>query len=183
MALLRRALLAAFAVAFVVPFGGAVALASCAQLDLTAQIAGAEIIALGTVTETRQTFAAAGGVIKFRPERLLKGALTKEVQVYLGPTHGGNGVTSVDYTAVVRGERHTLYLRAFVDDGSYETNACSGSHAGVPTAEEEKLLGAGTAIDVPTEAALSPVTIAAIALVVAIAALAILRVFLGKRSV
>jgi hypothetical protein len=181
MALLRRALLAAFAVAFVIPLGGTVALASCAQLDLKAQIAGAEVIAVGTVTETRQTFAAAGGVIKFRPERLLKGTLTKEVQVYLGPTHGGNGVTSVDYTAVVRGERHTLYLRD-AGDGSYETNACSGSHPGEPTADEEKLLGPGTAIDVPSEAALSPVTIAAIALVVAIAALAIIRVFLGRRS-
>jgi len=182
MALLRWAVLAAFAAAFVASLGGTVALASCAQLDLTAQIAGAEVIAVGTVTETRQTFAAAGGVIKFRPERLLKGTLTKEVQVYLGPTHGGNGVTSVDYTAVVRGERHTLYLRD-AGDGSYETNGCSGSHPGAPTAEEEKLLGAGTTIDVPIESSLSPVTIAAIALVVAIAAAAVIRVFLGRRSV
>ncbi len=182
MALVRLLLLAMSALAFALPFGGSVAIASCVQQDLATQIAGAETIAVGTVTETRQSFVAAGGVIKFRPERLLKGGLTKEVQVYLGPTHGGNGVTSVDYTAVVRGERHTLYLRD-AGDGSYETNSCSGSHAGVPTAEEEKLLGAGTTIDVPIESSLSPVTIAVIVLVVAIAAAAVIRVFLGRRSV
>ena len=181
MPLPRRVLLTVFALAFAMPLGASVAIASCAQLDLAAQVAGAEVVVVGTVSETRQTFAAAGGVIKFRPERMLKGTLTKEVQVYLGPTHGGNGVTSVDYTAVVRGERHTLYLRD-AGDGSYETNSCSGSHPGAPTADEEKLLGAGTVIDVPSEAALSPVSIAAIALVVAIAALAIIRVFLGRRS-
>ena len=182
MPLLRRALLTAFALAFASPLGASVAIASCAQLDLAAQVAATDVIVVGTVTETRQTFVAAGGVIKFRPERLLKGALTKEVQIYLGPSHGGNGVTSVDYTAVVRGERHTLYLRD-ASDGSYETNACSGSHVGEPTAGEEKLLGAGTTIDVPSESSLSPVTIAVIALVVAIAAVAIIRVFLGRRSV
>ena len=182
MALLRRVLLVAFAVSFAEPLGGSVAIASCAQLDIAAQVAGADVVVVGTVSETRQTFAAASGVIKFHPERLLKGTLTKEVQVYLGPTHGGNGVTSVDYTAVVRGERHTLYLRD-AGDGSYETNSCSGSHVGVPTAEEEQLLGAGTTIDIPSESSLSSVTIALIALVVAIAAVAIIRVFLGRRSV
>jgi len=180
MALVRWAVLVAFAAAFVASLG-AVALASCAQLDLAAQIAGAELIATGTVTETRQTFAPAAGVIKFRPDRLFKGTLTREVQVYLGPGRGG-AVTSVDYAAVVRGERHTLYLRD-AGDGSYETNACSGSHVGAPTAEEEKLFGAGTTIDVPIESSLSLVTIAVIALVVAIAAAAVIRVFLGRRSV
>lgn len=181
MALLRRVLLLAFAVSFALPLGGSVAIASCVQQDVAAQIAGADAIVVGTITETRQTFVAAGGVIKFRPERLLKGALTKEVQVYLGPSHGG-GVTSVDYTAVVRGERHTLYLRD-AGDGSYETSGCSGSHVGEPTADEEKLLGAGTLVAGATDPALSPVTVAAIALVVAIAAVAVIRVFLGRRSV
>ena len=181
MPLLRHALLTAFALAFALPLGAGVAIASCAQLDLAAQVAGADVVVVGTISETRQTFAAAGGVIRFHPERLLKGTLSKEVQVYLGPTHGGNGATSVDYTAVVRGERHTLYLRD-AGDGSYETNSCSGSHIGVPTAEEEKLLGAGTTIDVPLESSLSPVTIAVIALVVAIVAVAVIRVFLGRRS-
>jgi hypothetical protein len=94
-----------------VPFVGAPALASCVR-QTTAEAAGnAEVVAVGVVTETRQTFVAASGVIRFRPERVLKGTLTSEIQVYLGPTHGG-AITSVDYTAVVRGEHHTLYLRA-----------------------------------------------------------------------
>lgn len=181
MALLRRTILGLAAAVLLLPFTSAVALGSCIQQTLDEQAKGAEVIVVGTVTETRQTFVAAGGVIKFRPERLLKGALTKEAQVYLGPSHGG-AITSVDYTAVVRGERHTLYLRD-AGDGSYETSACSGSHVGEPTADEEKLLGAGTLVAGATDPALSPVTLAAIVLVVAIAAVAVIRVFLGRRSV
>ena len=181
MALLRRALLVAVGLALALPLGGAVALASCAQQDLAAQPAAADVIVVGTVTETRQTFVAAGGVIRFRPERVLKGTLTREVQVYLGPSRGG-AITSVDYSAVVRGERHTLYLRD-AGDGSYETNACSGSHVGEPTADEGKLLGAGTLVAAASEDALSPATLAAIAVVIALAALAIIRVVLGRRSV
>ena len=84
--------------------------------------------------------------------------------------------------SVVRGERHTLYMRD-AGDGSYETNACSGSHVGEPTADEAKLLGAGTLVAGATDPAFSPLTLAAIALAVAIAAFAIIRVFLGRRSV
>ena len=181
MALLRRALVLAFGLALALPLSGAVALASCAQQDLAAQVTAADVIVVGTVTETRQTFAAAGGVIRFRPERVLKGTLTREVQVYLGPSRGG-AITSVDYGAVVRGERHTLYLRD-AGDGAYETNACSGSHVGEPTGDEAKLLGAGTLVAAASEDAVPPATLAAIAIVVAIAAFAIIRVFLGKRSV
>jgi hypothetical protein len=181
MAFLPRALLALFALVCSLPLSASVAIASCVQQDTAAQIVGAEVVAVGTVTETRQTFATAGGVIKFRPERLLKGTLTKEVQVYLGPGHGG-AITSVDYPAVVRGERHTLYLRD-ARDGSFETNGCSGSHPGEPTVDEEKLLGSGTTVDLPSDTPLSPVTIAAIALVAAIATAAVIRVFLGRRSV
>lgn len=180
MALVRRALLTMFALAFALPLGGSVAVASCIQEDAAAQIARADVIAVGTVSETRQTFLAAGGVIRFRPERVLKGALTKEVQVYLGPSHG-SGVTSVDYTAVVRGERHTLYLRE-AGDGSFETSACSGSHAGESTANEEKLLGTGTLVAGATDPALSPLTIAAVALVAIVAAIAVIRVFMGRRA-
>src|SRR5438876_552191 len=71
------------------------------------------------------------------------GTLPGEVEVYLGPTHGG-AITSVDYEAVRRGEAHTLYLRS-AGNGSWETNACSGSHVGAPTAEETSILGAGSA--------------------------------------
>ena len=180
MGLLRAAVLAAFALMLALPLGASVALASCLQQDTAAQIAGAEVIAVGTITETRQTFVAAGGVVRFRPERVLKGTFTNEVQVYLGPTHGG-AISSVDYTAVVRGERHTLYLRD-AGDGSFETSACSGSHTGEPTADEEKLLGTGTLVAGATDPALSPLTIAAIVLVAATLAIAVIRVFMGRRA-
>lgn len=118
------------------------ALASCVQLTVAEQAAAAEVVVYGTVSETRQTFVAAGGVIRFQPVRFLKGALPGEVEVYLGPSRGG-AVTSVDYTAVIRGEAHTLYLRS-AGDGRWETNACSGSHDGAPRAEESAIFGTGT---------------------------------------
>jgi hypothetical protein len=118
------------------------ALASCVQTTVAERAAVAEVVVYGTVTETRQTFAPASGVIRFRPERFLKGTLPGEVEVYLGPTKGG-GITSVDYEAVVRGEAHTLYLRS-AGNGAWQTDACSGSHAGAPVSEETSLLGTGT---------------------------------------
>jgi hypothetical protein len=133
------------------------------------QGARAQVIVVGTVVETRQTFVAAGGVIRFRPERVLKGTLTSVVQVYLGPSHGANGVTSVDYISVVRGEQHTLYLRA-VEDGSYETDSCSGSHPGGPTDEEERAFGTGTLVAAASDETTSPVVIAAVVILVAVAA-------------
>ncbi|MDQ2951967.1 MAG: hypothetical protein M3R54_06860 [Chloroflexota bacterium] len=165
----RRALIAALLVVGAAPFTGALAVASCAPSNPAEQAARAEVIAVGTVVETRQTFIAAGGVIRFRPERVLKGTLTSVVQVYLGPSRGGNGVTSVDYTAVARGEQHTLYLRA-VSDGSYETDSCSGSHPGGPTAEEERAFGAGVLVAVANDETTSPIVIGAVVLLVALAA-------------
>ena len=159
MALVRRALPLAFALTLVAPLG-LVALASCIQQTLDEQAKNAEVIVVGTVTETRQTFVAASGAIRFRPEHVLKGTLTREVQVYLGPSHDG-AITSVDYVAVTTGERHTLYLRA-VEDGSYETNACSGSHVGGPTPDEEALLGAGTLVATASDESESGVLVAAI---------------------
>ena len=169
MPILRRVLLVALLVTAWLPFGGAVAVASCAQSTPAEQASRAEVIAVGTVVEARQTLVAAGGVIRFRPERVLKGTLTSVVQVYLGPSHGGNGVTSVDYTAVVRGEQHTLYLRT-VSDGSYETDSCSGSHPGGPTAEEERAFGAGVLVAAATDETTSPIVIGAVVLLVALAA-------------
>jgi hypothetical protein len=118
------------------------ALASCVQTTVTERAGLADVVVYGTVTETRQTFAPASGVIRFRPERFLKGTLGGEVEVYLGPTKGG-AITSVDYEAVVRGEAHTLYLRS-AGDGAWQTDACSGSHAGAPVPEENALFGTGT---------------------------------------
>jgi hypothetical protein len=162
---LSVALLAAGAVA------PAAALASCVQQSVSEQAAAAEVVVVGVVTQTRQTFVAASGVIRFRPERVLKGTLTKEIQVYLGPTHGG-APSSVDYTAVINGERHTLYLRA-TTDGSYETSSCAGSHQGAQTADEEKILGTGTLVAAASDATMSPLLIAALAAIMSLAAIAI----------
>lgn len=118
------------------------AVASCYWESVAAVAGQAEVVVHGTVTETRQTFAPASGVIRFRPERFLKGTLPGEVEVYLGPTKGGP-ITSVDYEAVVNGEAHTLYLRS-AGNGAWETNACSGSHVGAPTPEEATFFGTGT---------------------------------------
>jgi len=112
-------------------------------MTVSERAALAEVVAYGTVTETRQTFAPASGVIRFRPERFLKGTLTSEVEVYLGPTKGG-AITSVDYEVARRGEAQTLYLRS-AGDGSWQTDACSGSHAGAPNPEETSFFGAGSA--------------------------------------
>jgi hypothetical protein len=131
----------------------------------------ADVVVFGTVTETRQTFAAAGGVIRFRPERFLKGTLPGEVEVYLGPSKGG-AVTSVDYSAVTRGEAHTLYLRA-AGNNTWQTDACSGSHPGAPMTEESAFFGTGT--DAPPTAprdntllVLGAVAIAAVAIAAAL---------------
>lgn len=118
------------------------AFASCLQMTVAEAGALAEVVVYGTVTETRQTFAPASGVIRFQPARFLKGTLPGEVEVYLGPSRGG-AITSVDYTAVVRGEAHTLYLRS-AGGAAWETNACSGSHVGAPTPDENAFFGTGT---------------------------------------
>jgi hypothetical protein len=144
--------------------------ASCVQTTVAERAALAEVVVYGTVTETRQTFAAASGVIRFRPERFLRGTLPGEVEVYLGPTKGG-AVTSVDYEAVQRGEAHTLYLRS-AGAGAWQTDACSGSHVGAPTSEETSFFGPGSSAPPTTpqdntSLALGALVIAAIALAAA----------------
>ena len=155
------------AVLFGMSLASSPALASCVQTTVAERAALAEVVVYGTVTETRQTFAPASGVIRFRPERFLKGTLPGEVEVYLGPTKGG-AITSVDYSAVIRGEAHTLYLKAAGND-AWQTDACSGSHVGAPTAEEASFFGTGTAVPPTapkdnTPLALGALVIAAIAL-------------------
>jgi len=144
------------------------ALASCLQTTVAQQAALADVVVYGTVTETRQTFAPASGVIRFRADRFLKGSLPGEVEVYLGPTKGG-AITSVDYSAVIRGEGHTLYLKA-AGNGAWQTDACSGSHVGAPTAEEASFFGTGT--PAPPTTPKDNTTLAIGALVIAAIALA-----------
>jgi hypothetical protein len=139
---LVRVLVLAPAVLFSVAVVSSPVVASCVQMTVAERAKLADVVVYGTVTETRQTFAPAGGVIRFRPERFLKGTLPGEVEVSLGPTKGG-AITSVDYAATRRGEAHTLYLRS-AGNGSWQTDACSGSHVGAPSAEETSFFGTGS---------------------------------------
>jgi hypothetical protein len=150
---------AAVAFAVVAPSPAA---ASCVQMSISERAALPDVVVYGTVTETRQTFAPAGGVIRFRPERFLKGTLSGEVEVYLGPTKGG-AITSVDYVAVRRGEAHTLYLRS-AGNGSWQTDACSGSHVGAPTAEDTSFFGTGSVAPPIAPPDNTPLAIGAIAI-------------------
>ncbi len=150
------------------------ALASCVQATVAEHAALAEVVVYGTVTETRQTFAPASGVIRFQPERFLKGTLPGEIEVFLGPTKGGP-ITSVDYEAVVRGggdraATHTLYLRS-AGNGAWQTDACSGSHVGAPTPEERTFFGTGTSAPPAAPKDNMPFVLGAIAVAVAVIAL------------
>ena len=156
------------AVLFGMSLASSPALASCLQTTVAERAALADVVVYGTVSETRQTFAPASGVIRFRPDRFLKGTLPGEVEVYLGPTKGG-AVTSVDYSAVIRGEAHTLYLKT-AGNGAWQTDSCSGSHVGAPAAEEASFFGAGTGA--PPSTPKDNTTLAIGALIIATIALA-----------
>jgi hypothetical protein len=164
----------------------ATAAASCLQTTVAQSAALAEVVVYGTVTETRQTFAPASGVIRFQPQRFLKGTLPGEVEVFLGPTKGGP-ITSVDYEAVVRGggdlaATHTLYLRA-AGNGAWQTDACSGSHVGAPTPEENTFFGTGTSAPPAAPINNVPFVIAAVALAaIALAALSVARRYAGPST-
>ena len=112
------------------------AAASCVESDLAAQIARADVIAAGRVTSV----GSGGGPLVFQPVTIFKGALEGgPVTVANGPSAGA--ATSVDYRATA-GD-HVLYLNG--SGRTFSTNSCSGSHVGVPTAEEVRLLGSGSA--------------------------------------
>ncbi len=171
MSVARRLILALSVVAAGYALGPAPALASCAQANPAEQASRAEVIAYGTLTSIRMTFAPAGPVVTFRPERVLKGTLTSSVEVFFGPTHGG-APTSVDYAGAPP-EAHTLYLRRAGD--SFETDACSGSHAGAPTADEEARLGRESGVAVSDPVAWPVVAAAAVALALGVVAIVLLR--------
>lgn len=112
------------------------AAASCAPPAAVSENASrAEAVVYGTVASGDRSR------VTVRVERVLKGTVGSTVAAYLGPTRGG-GASSIDYTAPV-GSDHVMYL-VRASDGQLETNACNGSHAGAPTAEESAHFGAGT---------------------------------------
>jgi hypothetical protein len=119
--------------------------ASCAPPAPLADNAGrAVVVVYGSVTSVEN------GALTLRVDRVLKGPVDAMLRVFVGPGRraaGVGGFTSVDYpdmsTKVQVGSDHVLYLyRGW--DGALETNACIGSHAGPPTADEVAHFGAGT---------------------------------------
>lgn len=119
--------------------------ASCAPpAPLAERIAGADAIVHGTVA------AFEGGSprsLMVEVRRVYKGRVVGLIFVAAGPGGEGGGpapaATSVDYQAA-RGTDHTFYLTQHAPAG-FSTNACEGSHAGPPGAEELAALGDGTA--------------------------------------
>lgn len=86
----------------------------------------------------------------FHVQRVLRGSATATIGVGIGPeAEGGPGTgpvaTSVDYQVRVSTD-HTLYLRRQGPSG-FSTDACSGSHPGRPTPEEDAFFGKGTEPD------------------------------------
>lgn len=132
---------AVLAVALVTAFSGNHASASCRPpVSVAENAARAELVVYGTVTS------ATNGAATIQVERVLKGSATSTMTVWLGPSRGGSGgttvATSVDYSATA-GVAHVLYLIRG-SDGQLETNDCVGSHEGAPTVEEQTFFGAGT---------------------------------------
>jgi len=114
---------------------GRPAAASCVASSFIEKFAMAEVVAAGHVDRGILP----SRTVTFRPVTVFKGDLSTEVAVRIGPDVGNSGATSVDYDATP-GD-HVLYLRAV--NGVYETNDCSGSHAGAPTSEERAIFGVG----------------------------------------
>jgi hypothetical protein len=120
------------------------AAASCAPPTPVADNAARAVAVVhGTVTDVGP------GSLTLRVDRVLKGSVGGTIVAFVGPGRGGAGgtavATSVDYAATV-GTEHVLYIIRG-DDGQLETNACIGSHAGPPNAEETAHFGAGTTPD------------------------------------
>lgn len=128
---------------------GSLAIASCVQESFTEQARRADAVVYGRVVAMEGP--PAGPPSRYahvEVERVLKGSVPARIGVALGPgAERGTGpgapvATSVDYT-VQRGEDHTLYLKRYTP-GGFSTDACAGSHAGPPTADETAFFGAGT---------------------------------------
>ena len=111
--------------------------ASCIQQTQADQVARADVIAYGRVTSVDR----GAGTLRFRPLAVYKGDPgPDQLTVRVGP--GGGAATSVDYR--VEPGDHLLYLQR--QGREYTTNDCSGSHAGLATADELRLLAAGKVI-------------------------------------
>lgn len=170
--------------------GGDPAAASCLQLSLEEQVRSAEVIAYGAIAQDfDRPGPFTGRTVTFRAQRVFKGALPAVAQVRIGPELPASpplsfAATSVDY--IGRAGDHVLYLR--VVSGAYETDACSGSHPGAPSEDEQRAFGAGSP---PTAASLAdeiaalgvlPKVLVVIAIALAAAVLVARRTTLTRRE-
>lgn len=156
-----RTLMAVVLAAVSLHLGAATAEASCIQQTLAEQAERADVVAFGRVSGN-----------SFEIRQVLKGQAGGTVQVRFG--EGGPGVvTSVDY--MNEPGDHTLYLRR--DGSGYATNACSGSHPGVPTGDERAFFGAGEVAtsDGGSAASGGPVGLAAGLIAASLVALALIK--------
>ncbi|HVS66302.1 MAG TPA: hypothetical protein VMT85_22680, partial [Thermoanaerobaculia bacterium] len=101
------------------------AAASCLAESISERAQRADLIAYGRLNGDR-----------FEIRQVLKGSASGTIQVRLQAEKGV--VTSVDYMPA-DGTDQTLYLR--LENGEYVTDACSGSHTGMPDAEERAFFG------------------------------------------
>jgi hypothetical protein len=142
-----RSVLTMLAVASAGGLGAVPALASCIGPQSVSEYAErAEAIVYGRVTGAEGPPGAPARFVFVQVERVLKGSVVAQIGVAIGPgAEGGAGsgpvATSIDYQ-MDRGTDHTLYLKQDAPAG-YTTDACSGSHPGTPTADEERLFGPG----------------------------------------
>jgi hypothetical protein len=149
MGIVRSLATAAIAIASVV-LPAVSATASCIQETLAERTERADAIVYGRVTGAEGPPGVPPRFVFVNVGRVLKGSVVAQIGVAIGPgAEGGVSsaptASSVDYP-MDRGTDHTLYLKQTAPAG-YETNACSGSHQGPPTADEERLFGAGRAPD------------------------------------
>jgi len=129
------------------------AAASCRPPEpVSENAARAVLVVHGTVTGVDS------GAVIFRVDQVLKGSAASTLRVFVGPGREGSGggiaATSVDYSATV-GTDHVLYVIKG-ENGQLETNACTGSHPGAPSAEETALFGPGSSPD-PTSGLISTI--------------------------
>lgn len=157
---------------------GLTALGSCIQQTVAEQAERADAVVYARVSGFEGAPGGPPGRFAFvQVERVLKGSTYARIGVGVGPGSEGGGIsgpaaTSIDYQ-MERGTDHTLYLKQTAPAG-FTTDACSGSHPGPPTAEEERLFGPGgppdrdpTGVDGATDADRA---IAAAATLIALAA-------------
>jgi hypothetical protein len=144
---MRRIVAALVLAAAALPAGSS-AFASCIQQSAGEQVARADVIAYGAVSRGVQLLMfPPSRQVQFDVQRVYKGDVSGRITVSVGPTDAA--ATSVDYTA--EDGPHTLYLHR--TGNAFATDACSGSHAGAPTAEENTLFGTGRAVSPVSPAA------------------------------